>query len=146
MQKGIDTGLFMSLPKCETNDFLKTDQIKDRDFSYTGIEAGNETQKQKLNYAKQKALLHGLDAKLNYFSLQKERHPYIKELRDFANAQKNELKTVQNSWKQHEDALNKVAEDELNKTGKVSKDHDLSMKEIIKLRYRTTQKDDQFHA
>ena len=43
MQKGIDTGLFMSLPKCETNDFLKTDQIKERDFSYTGIETGNET-------------------------------------------------------------------------------------------------------
>ena len=47
-----------------------------------------------MNYAKQKALLTGLDAKLNYFSLQKERHPYIKELRDFANAKKQEVKTV----------------------------------------------------
>ena len=52
MHKGIDTGLFMSLPKCETKDFLNNDSIKERDFSYTGIETGNETEKQKLNYAK----------------------------------------------------------------------------------------------
>ena len=101
MQKGIIDGLFESLPKCETEDFLKKDQIKGKGAEQPDVEASNQNVAQKLNYAKQKALLRGLNSKLDYFNLQKERHPYIKELREFAIAQKNESKDKQITLKQH---------------------------------------------
>ena len=79
----------MSLPRCETNDFLNKDQIREKEFALQAQEImpnATMSQTQKLNYAKQKALLQGIDIKLNYFNLQKERHPYIKELREYAAA------------------------------------------------------------
>ena len=36
-----------------------------------------------MQYAKQRELLNNLDKKLDYHNLQKDRHPYINDLRSF---------------------------------------------------------------
>ena len=41
MQKGIEEGMFESLPKCETADFLQKEQIREQGSSRVGIEAKN---------------------------------------------------------------------------------------------------------
>ena len=87
MQRGIEEGMFVSLPKSETEDFLVEGKIKEK-FDPNTADVKHRQQDQansKINYAKEKEFLDGLTSKLDYFSLQKERHPYIRELRDYAN-------------------------------------------------------------
>ena len=132
MQKGINKGLFMALPKAETSDFLAHGDIKEREYPspFASYNAGDANERrsasvtQKLNYAKQKSLLKGIDQKLNYFNLQRERHPYIKELRDFAEAEKAKRKTGTDYQTKHEEAINEIAKNSLN-TSVVPKDKDL---------------------
>ena len=79
---------------------------------------------QKLNYAKQKSLLQGIDQKLNYFNLQKERHPYIKELRDYALAEKSKKKTGTDYQNKHEQAINEIARNSVSPSP-LARDEDL---------------------
>ena len=71
MKSGLKNCVLSSLSKEEMRDFMPKDGIKDKPSDHEAF----------LQYAKQREILSNIDKKLDYHAMQKDRHPYINDLR-----------------------------------------------------------------
>ena len=86
MKSGLQGGIIGTLPKEELKDFHPNQSIKQK-----------KNQENFLEYAKQRELLANLDKKLDYHNLQKDRHPYINELRSYMEEKRRTTKNQSGS-------------------------------------------------